>query len=196
MKTRFTLSLLPLLLVACGQEEPGHPGAPAGTVAHAERESPREHAQDYADMRKSLRTELPTHVAPMPGANASTSAAPDASPAPAAGSDAAEAPTPVAVTEASTSEPAADVAVTPASAASPAPAPAPAKQPQIRRYEVQRGDSLSRIAQRTQVSVAELMQWNELDNPNHIHPGQLLQVSPPTPELTVSQGDKPGEREP
>jgi membrane-bound lytic murein transglycosylase D len=46
-------------------------------------------------------------------------------------------------------------------------------------YTVVRGDSLSRIAQRFHVSVAELRRWNQLKN-SLLHPGQVLHLAPPS----------------
>jgi LysM repeat protein len=42
--------------------------------------------------------------------------------------------------------------------------------------EVQRGDSLSKLASRHGCSVAELQTWNELGGRSVIHPGQKLKV--------------------
>lgn len=47
-------------------------------------------------------------------------------------------------------------------------------------YRVARGDTLSRIAQRNGQSVAAIVRWNNLSNPNVIEVGQLLRVAPPT----------------
>jgi len=46
--------------------------------------------------------------------------------------------------------------------------------PQQGTYVVQRGDWLSRIAQRFGVSLAAMLQANPLMNPNLIYPGQVL----------------------
>lgn len=53
----------------------------------------------------------------------------------------------------------------------PAPAPAPAV------YEVRKGDSLARIAERTGVAIEDLRRYNRLRG-NVIHPGQVLQLQP------------------
>ena len=41
-------------------------------------------------------------------------------------------------------------------------------------YTVRSGDSLSHIAKKFNVSVAELRRWNKLDKDKHIRPGQQL----------------------
>jgi peptidoglycan endopeptidase LytE len=46
-------------------------------------------------------------------------------------------------------------------------------------YTVVSGDSLSRIAQRFHVSVAELRRWNQLKS-SLLHPGQVLHLAPPS----------------
>jgi len=46
-------------------------------------------------------------------------------------------------------------------------------------YRVQRGDTLSQIARKTNRSVAELQRWNKLPNVNRINVGQLLRITPP-----------------
>jgi lipoprotein YgeR len=46
-------------------------------------------------------------------------------------------------------------------------------------YRVERGDTLSRIAERNHTSVAALARWNNLTNPNDIDAGQVLRVAPP-----------------
>jgi len=43
-------------------------------------------------------------------------------------------------------------------------------------YEVKRGDSLSRIAQRFKVSVGDLVRWNSLDPSRYLRPGQRLRI--------------------
>lgn len=43
-------------------------------------------------------------------------------------------------------------------------------------YRVRRGDSLSRIAQRYSVRVADIVKWNELNLDNHLQPGQQLRL--------------------
>jgi soluble lytic murein transglycosylase len=55
----------------------------------------------------------------------------------------------------------------------------PAKQAQaLKRYTVQRGDTLSEIADRFDISVRDLLRWNDL-NSNQIQVGQSLYVSEP-----------------
>ncbi len=50
------------------------------------------------------------------------------------------------------------------------------KSSQKRFYVVKRGDSLTAIAQRFNVSLSDLMQWNRLKHQNHIEPGKRLVV--------------------
>ena len=42
------------------------------------------------------------------------------------------------------------------------------------RYKVRRGDSLSRIAAKFNVSVAQIVSWNRLDTKRYLQPGQGL----------------------
>jgi membrane-bound lytic murein transglycosylase D len=51
-------------------------------------------------------------------------------------------------------------------------------------YKVRRGDSLSRIAQRFKVSVADLKRWNTLDN-KYLQPGQQLKLYVDVTEQTL-----------
>ncbi len=46
-------------------------------------------------------------------------------------------------------------------------------------YTVVRGDTLHGIALDHGLDYKELAAWNNLDNPNLIHPGQQLRVKPP-----------------
>lgn len=46
-------------------------------------------------------------------------------------------------------------------------------------YRVQRGDTLTRIAARYGVTVAQVQQWNRIMNPNRIYVGQTLVIYPP-----------------
>lgn len=41
-------------------------------------------------------------------------------------------------------------------------------------YQIQRGDTLHRIAQRFKVSLADILQWNRIKDATYIHPGQTL----------------------
>jgi len=69
-------------------------------------------------------------------------------------------------------------------------------------YRVQRGDTLSGIAQRNGTTVRDLSRWNSLSNPNALEVDQILRVVPPvqsfgavrtTPGLTSGTGTaKPG----
>lgn len=45
-------------------------------------------------------------------------------------------------------------------------------------HEVQRGDTLTRIARSYQVTVKDLMAWNALSNPNRIRAGEFLCIRP------------------
>ncbi len=47
-------------------------------------------------------------------------------------------------------------------------------------YTVQAGDSLAKIAQRYQVTVDQILQYNEIANPNQIEVGLVLIVPPPS----------------
>ncbi|MET8446807.1 peptidoglycan-binding protein [Streptomyces sp. NPDC005209] len=47
-------------------------------------------------------------------------------------------------------------------------------------YTVRTGDTLSKIAARIHVTLAQLLEWNpEITDPNIIHLGQRIRVSPP-----------------
>jgi membrane-bound lytic murein transglycosylase D len=52
----------------------------------------------------------------------------------------------------------------------------PGQRPVVRKvgYKVRRGDSLSRIAQRFRVSVAEIARWNSVNPAKYLQPGQML----------------------
>jgi LysM repeat protein len=52
-------------------------------------------------------------------------------------------------------------------------------------YIVQKGDSLTRIAQQFGVTVAQLVAANNLPNPDHIEEGQRLTIPPPTVPSTT-----------
>ncbi len=45
-------------------------------------------------------------------------------------------------------------------------------------YTVAKGDSLSLIARRNGIDIAQLREWNQLKS-DEVHPGQVLQVSSP-----------------
>jgi lipoprotein NlpD len=84
------------------------------------------------------------------------------------------------VASASTAVASTTATAVPAVAASqPAATPAPAQL-----YEVQRGDTLSRIAQDHNCSVADLQTWNGLKRAGHLKAGQTLRLSPPDAEST------------
>ena len=78
------------------------------------------------------------------------------------------------------------------------PIPSPLAPPQeATYYRVVRGDTISAIAQRFDVTVQQLVQWNNLSNPNHIYVGQVLKLTvpyrgqphPDTTTYTVLRGD-------
>lgn len=90
----------------------------------------------------------------------------------------------------------------PKPAPTPAPAPKPAPQPASGDYyTVVKGDNLTKIAQKYGTTVANLVAWNGIKNPNLIYPGQKLRVrngSAPAPKpapapaaqyYTVVRGD-------
>lgn len=58
----------------------------------------------------------------------------------------------------------------------PAPQPKPQPQPSVQYYTVVKGDNLTKIARRFGTSVNQLVQWNNIKNPNLIYPGQRLRV--------------------
>ncbi len=50
-------------------------------------------------------------------------------------------------------------------------------------YQVRRGDSLSSIAEKFQISVNELLRWNRLENRHQLKPGQTLTVRVDRPDV-------------
>jgi LysM repeat protein len=58
----------------------------------------------------------------------------------------------------------------------PAPAPKPVAASHSTSYTVHSGDTLSAIAARYHVTVAQLVSWNKLSNPNLIYPGQVIHI--------------------
>ena len=52
----------------------------------------------------------------------------------------------------------------------------PQPQPVEEYYVVQKGDNLTRIAQKYGTTVGQLVEWNHIQNPNLIYPGQVLRV--------------------
>lgn len=75
--------------------------------------------------------------------------------------------------------------------------PEPPEPEQPIYYTVRRGDNLTKIANKYATTVAQLVIWNNIKNPNLIFPGQVLIVGkrepePPTPPeeyYTVQRGD-------
>jgi len=63
----------------------------------------------------------------------------------------------------------------PSTAASPEPEKKPAG-PSVVAYTVQRGDSLNKIARKFKVSVKEIMAKNNIDNPDKVAAGQVLDI--------------------
>lgn len=67
---------------------------------------------------------------------------------------------------------------------------APVTLPTLRsesvQYTVQAGDSLAKIAQRYQVTVDQILQYNEIANPNQIEVGRVLLVPPPSFDTSAS----------
>ncbi|MEE2629215.1 MAG: LysM peptidoglycan-binding domain-containing protein, partial [Candidatus Latescibacterota bacterium] len=60
------------------------------------------------------------------------------------------------------------------------PLASPSTNPQSSPYTVRRGDTLSRIAQRYKVRLADLRKWNSVRG-DDIRPGQTLHIKDPTP---------------
>jgi LysM repeat protein len=59
-------------------------------------------------------------------------------------------------------------------------------------YTVERGDTLGRIAREHDVSIADLVAANGIDNPNLIYPGQRLTIPGSDEEYVVAFGDTLG----
>lgn len=59
----------------------------------------------------------------------------------------------------------------------------PGYEPKVRTtYKIKRGDTLSHIAVKFRVTVADLCSWNNISNPNKIYAGDTIFVSPPIDE--------------
>jgi LysM repeat protein len=58
----------------------------------------------------------------------------------------------------------------------PSPAPTPTPTPSVPTYTVVAGDTLGGIAKKFNVTVADLVAWNGLANPDAIEVGQVLRV--------------------
>lgn len=78
---------------------------------------------------------------------------------------------------ATTTGPSAPPSTTPAASASPTEPSGPSPSPIS--YVVQRGDRLANIADQFGVTVEAIVQFNNLDNPDHIEVGQVLLIPLP-----------------
>ncbi|MEW6283664.1 MAG: LysM domain-containing protein, partial [Candidatus Eremiobacterota bacterium] len=56
----------------------------------------------------------------------------------------------------------------------PQPSPAPAGQV----YQINKGDTLSEISQKTGHSVKDLARWNDIEDPDKIYAGKTLKLGP------------------
>ena len=56
-------------------------------------------------------------------------------------------------------------------------------------YEVQSGDSLSKIAEKFKVDQAALMMLNGITDPNHIEAGEVLKLPPPKVVVDTTAAD-------
>jgi len=63
-----------------------------------------------------------------------------------------------------------------------APHPLPKLRTETKEYVVQAGDYLNSIAQRYMVSVAAIVEANDISSPDFLEPGQVLIIPPPQPE--------------
>ncbi|MBR8360483.1 peptidoglycan DD-metalloendopeptidase family protein [Burkholderia vietnamiensis] len=53
-------------------------------------------------------------------------------------------------------------------------------------YRVERGDTLYKIARNNRTSLANIVRWNQITNPDAIEVGQVLRVAPPPGTTTAS----------
>ncbi len=58
-------------------------------------------------------------------------------------------------------------------------------------YRVERGDTLSKVARANRTTVASIVRWNNLANPDAIEVGQVLRVAPPAGTATASLPSAP-----
>jgi LysM repeat protein len=86
-------------------------------------------------------------------------------------------PSPTPVSTATTSSPSGPASASPAASASPTEPSGPSPSPI--RYLVKRGDRLANIADQFGVTVDAIVQFNNLDNPDHIEAGQVLLIPLP-----------------
>jgi LysM repeat protein len=71
-------------------------------------------------------------------------------------------------------------------------APAPTSTTVPQEYIVQSGDSLSKIAQMFGVTVASLVAFNEIADPDKIVEGQRIKIPPPTTTTSAGAAPPPG----
>jgi len=70
---------------------------------------------------------------------------------------------------------------TPVPTATPIPTPEPTPRPTSAIYQVQQGDTLKTIADQFGVQMGDIIEWNELEDPDELYIGQMLLI-PPQPE--------------
>ena len=73
-----------------------------------------------------------------------------------------------------------------------APGSEPEPYPVRTTYKIKKGDTLSGIAKKFNVTVQELCRWNNISNPNRIYAGDVIFVSPPEGDYTeyiIQRGD-------
>lgn len=67
----------------------------------------------------------------------------------------------------------------------------PEETPPVIFYEVNNGDTLYQIAKGFNVSLEDLIAFNEIDNPNRLHVGQKLQIPAPSDTMPAVEGKQP-----
>jgi len=77
-----------------------------------------------------------------------------------------------------------------APAATPTNTPSPTAVKDVQQYQVQPGDTLGLIAQRYDVSLEDLMNFNSLSDPNSLSVGQVIYI-PTTPEVVPTDTPDP-----
>ena len=73
----------------------------------------------------------------------------------------------------------------------PEPGPSPKPEPVVTTYTVQPGDTLSRVAALHFVTVADLVAWNDIPDPDRIRVGDVLAVTAPAAEPQPEPGPTP-----